>query len=146
MVEKFKAFPTDRVCDFNNDKIHFNHPSCCREKDFSLWRESYIKPLFDWEIANPLPNFKRVRPCDKTISTHKDHRYCCNEDILEKFNDFLNKSFKLLPLVYTSEISWQRLSKYEIPNTLRIPLPLSDSLIGMNTIRYRILRKIIFLS
>lgn len=106
----FLPFPSDRVCDFKNPNIfHFDHPSCCRSDDFTAWRTNYLKPMLDWESANPVPNFKKIRPCNTDYSDHVDSPYCCNIDVLKQFNSFLNKSFKLIPLTYSDELTWGKL-------------------------------------
>ena len=119
----FKPFPTDRVCNFKNSEIfHFDHPSCCRSKEFALWRENYLKPMFDWEIQNPLPDFKRQLKCDLSINTHKDNKTCCNLEVVKSYNSFLSNSFKLLPLVYINDLTYKQLVKMDRTG-LRIPLP-----------------------
>lgn len=119
----FTPFPSDRICKYSNpDIIHFDHPACCRNEEFTTWRESYLKPMLEWEYMNPLPPFRRIRRCIKELSTHKDNSYCCNEDVKHQYNIFINKNFKLLPLTYVNDLTWSKMRQYHFADSFRSPL------------------------
>lgn len=119
----FISFPSDRVCDYSNpDILHFDHPACCRSQEFTAWRDNYLRPLLDWEYENPLPPFKRVRRCIKELATHKDNPYCCNMDVKQEYNNFINANFKILPLTYIPDLTWPQLQKYCFPDPFRAPI------------------------
>lgn len=74
----FVPFQRSKPC--AKEGLHVNHISCHVEDEYMEWLNSYLKPLKEFLVVQPYPDYVRSKPCDLSKRTHIDSPHCCDRE------------------------------------------------------------------
>jgi len=74
----FIPFQRSKPCP--KEGLHVNHISCHVEEEYMEWLNSYLKPLKEFLVVQPYPDYVKSRACDRFKRTHIDSIHCCDHE------------------------------------------------------------------